>query len=656
VSPPDDGAPDDGGGGDDHAGAGPAAAGGSSDAAPAEIGADGAPTGRRRRRRRRRGEGGEPRDPGEAEAAPDAAVAASDDGHAGAPAPAPGEAAPAPRGARPGGDSRGPRPERPPGDRGPRPERPPGDRGPRPDRGQPAARTDDRGPRPDRGQPAARTDDRGPRPDRGQPADARGPRGDRPAGERGPRPERGQPADARGPRADRPAGERGPRPDRGQPAARTDDRGPRPDRPAGERGPRPERGVRADAPGPRPERGRGDRPRDAGADRARTPEAEADDLDQGWDAPAAGGFERKGAPAARVITPAADDDAADARPEPAAVPAEDDGPVTPITLAADLPADPPIDDLDPLTADLTTDDVAHLAADVANLVGVRLGGAGRVTLCDAGDASYGLGDQVVIDTERGPRLATVAIPSARRASRDKQLRRVLRRANPGDQVQEAQAAAGAQHVLRAAKDKAAQLRLPIKVFRAERAGGRVLIYFTSDERVDVREFLRDLGQVAGGKIELRQLGVRDEAKMVGGIGSCGQELCCTTWLPEFVPVSIKMAKDQGLVLNPTKVSGQCGRLKCCLVYEQATYAELRKGLPKLGKRVITPVGEGRVVEVDVLRQRIRVGYGPGDSQVHPAAEIKPMFPAQQGGRPAPDEPDEPDDPDPAGPADGNAPA
>ncbi|MCE9579322.1 MAG: hypothetical protein K8W52_39725, partial [Deltaproteobacteria bacterium] len=266
--------------------------------------------------------------------------------------------------------------------------------------------------------------------------------------------------------------------------------------------------------------------------------------------------------------------------------------------------------------------------------------------CDAGDASYAKGDEVVVDTDRGPRLATVAIGSARRASRDKQLRRVLRKAGAGDRAQEAQAAAGAPHVLRAAKDKAAQLKLPIKVFRAERSGGRVLIYFTSDERIDVREFLRDVGQVAGAKVELRQLGVRDEAKMVGGIGSCGQELCCTTWLPEFVPVSIKMAKDQGLVLNPTKVSGQCGRLKCCLVYEQATYAELRKGLPKLGKRVITPVGEGRVVEVDVLRQRIRVGYGPGDSQVHPAGEIKPMFPPQQAGRPAPaDEPDDSDDSD-----------
>jgi cell fate regulator YaaT (PSP1 superfamily) len=138
--------------------------------------------------------------------------------------------------------------------------------------------------------------------------------------------------------------------------------------------------------------------------------------------------------------------------------------------------------------------------------------------------------------------------------------------------------------------------------------------------------------------------------MVGGIGSCGLELCCTTWLPEMVPVSIKMAKDQGLVLNPTKVSGQCGRLKCCLVYEQATYAEMRKGLPKLGKRVITPHGEGRVVEVDVLRQRIRVATGPGEFHVLTAAEITPLFPSQQPGRPTTDAEPEPEpepEPDPA---------
>ncbi|MBL4632945.1 MAG: hypothetical protein JKY56_03685, partial [Kofleriaceae bacterium] len=135
------------------------------------------------------------------------------------------------------------------------------------------------------------------------------------------------------------------------------------------------------------------------------------------------------------------------------------------------------------------------------------------------------------------------------------------------------------------------------------------------------------------RVDLRHFGARDEAKLVGGIGSCGQELCCTTWLPAFVPVSIKNAKDQGLVLNPSKVSSQCGRLKCCLVYEQDHYAELRKGLPKLGKRVITQDGfEGRVVEVDVLHQRIRVGIGRGESKVYGKDEVKPMFASQAPGK------------------------
>jgi len=126
--------------------------------------------------------------------------------------------------------------------------------------------------------------------------------------------------------------------------------------------------------------------------------------------------------------------------------------------------------------------------------------------------------------------------------------------------------------------------------------------------------------------------VRDEAKMVGGIGSCGRELCCSTFLPGFVPVSIKMAKDQGLVLNPTKVSGQCGRLKCCLVYEQDTYKEMHKGMPKVGKRVETPAGPGKVVELDVLRQRIRVWFDEGGSETFPADVVRRIEPPPQPGR------------------------
>ncbi|HSN24985.1 MAG TPA: regulatory iron-sulfur-containing complex subunit RicT, partial [Kofleriaceae bacterium] len=318
----------------------------------------------------------------------------------------------------------------------------------------------------------------------------------------------------------------------------------------------------------------------------------------------------------------------EAPPEAGVAWGTDDGaPAPDVTLAADLPADAPADDPDPVTWPLASGPGAQLGSDVANVVGVRFVPAGRITWCDAGDGDYAPGDRVMVDSDRGARLAWIATEPQRKATRDRGLRRVMRRANEGDLRGERTGEADAQQALRVAKDKAADLKLPLKVFRVERSPGKLLVYYTSDERLDLRDFVRDVGGATGARVELRQLGVRDEAKVVGGIGSCGLTLCCTTWLPDFVPVSIKMAKDQGLVLSPTKVSGQCGRLKCCLVYEQAGYAELRKGLPKLGKRVIGARGEGRVVEVDVLRQRVRVSYGAGDTEVVPASEVKPLFPS-----------------------------
>ena len=325
-------------------------------------------------------------------------------------------------------------------------------------------------------------------------------------------------------------------------------------------------------------------------------------------------------------------------------PLDDDGPAAPITLAPDLPLDD-LDDLDPTTAVLAETDVAGLGLAVARVLGVRLEPTGRVYWVDAGDGDYAVGERVLVDGERDQRIAMVATPTNRRAARERPSRRVNRRALASERAGDP-APERAREVLTLAKQRAAALGLRVKVFRIEYGqapssggrGGRINLYFTTDERdrVDLRELVRDLGTTTGARIELRQVGARDEAKQIGGIGSCGQELCCSTWLPEFVPVSIKMAKDQGLVLNPTKVAGQCGRLKCCLVYEQATYAEMRKGLPKLGKRVVTAQGEGRVVEVDVLRQRLRVAFGPGESVVFAAGEVKPLFPPQPPGGRRPD--------------------
>jgi len=328
---------------------------------------------------------------------------------------------------------------------------------------------------------------------------------------------------------------------------------------------------------------------------------------------------------------------ADAEEESAAVAAapsvswgsEDDTAAPPVVLAPDLPVDAPADDPDPLTWPLVNGAGAQLGDDVASVVGVRFVPAGRIQWADAGDGDYTPGERVMVDSDRGPRLGWIATVPSRKATRDRGLRRVIRRANEQDLKSDRDGDADRAGALRIAKDKAAALKMPLKVFRVEKLPGKLNVYYTAEDeraRLDMRDFVREIGQATNLRVELRQLGVRDEAKVVGGIGSCGLTLCCTTWLPDFVPVSIKMAKDQGLVLSPTKVSGQCGRLKCCLVYEQAGYAEMRKGLPKLGKRVITARGDGRVVEVDVLRQRVRVSYGMGDSEVLPATDVKPMFP------------------------------
>jgi cell fate regulator YaaT (PSP1 superfamily) len=344
------------------------------------------------------------------------------------------------------------------------------------------------------------------------------------------------------------------------------------------------------------------------------------------------------APRLEARRPAANDDDHDAVPESAGAAwgTEEDGPPKDVTLAADLPTEAASADLDPSTAPLLDGGTASLSGDIANMVGVRSVTGGRIQWFDAGDTDLKIGERVLVDTERGPRLGTVATAATRRQLRERNARRVLRRANEADLRGERDGEAERAKALRIAKDVAAALRLPLKVFRVELngplgRGSKLNVYYNTDERLDLRDFVRDLGNKTGGRIELRQLGTRDEAKAVGGIGSCGLTLCCTTWLPDFVPVSIKMAKDQGLVLSPTKIAGQCGRLKCCLVYEQAGYAELRKGLPKLGKRVVAPRGEGRVVEVDVLRQRVRVSYGMGDTEVLPASEVKPLFPS--GGAP-----------------------
>jgi cell fate regulator YaaT (PSP1 superfamily) len=261
-----------------------------------------------------------------------------------------------------------------------------------------------------------------------------------------------------------------------------------------------------------------------------------------------------------------------------------------------------------------------------NLVGVRLAPQGRTLEYDAGELRLEAGDQVMVDDRRGGlALALVTVASGRRsAGAAGPMGKVHRRAEPPDH-ERARAEQGRQdETLAFARQRAHARGLSIKFFRIEVAPGgeRTTFYFSSEQRVDFRELVRDLAARLHHRIELRQVGVRDEAKMVGGIGSCGRELCCSTFLPHFAPVTIRMAKNQNLALNPSRVSGQCGRLKCCLVYEEAQYLEAGKALPRHGRRVDTPDGPGRVEDLDVLRGRVRVSFPDRPPATYAAADLR----------------------------------
>lgn len=266
-----------------------------------------------------------------------------------------------------------------------------------------------------------------------------------------------------------------------------------------------------------------------------------------------------------------------------------------------------------------------------DVVGVRFKKAGKIYYFDPAEHPVSKDQHVIVETARGVEYGKVVIGPKTVGESDVvlPLKKVIRVASDVDAqaVEENRSAAKNAFGIGLQKIKDHELKMKLVDVEYTFDRNKIIFYFTAEGRVDFRELVKDLASVFRTRIELRQIGVRDEAKMLGGIGPCGRVLCCSSWLGDFEPVSIKMAKDQGLVLSPTKIAGQCGRLKCCLVYEQAGYAEMRKGLPKLGKRVVSARGEGRVVEVDVLRQRVRVSYGMGDTEVLPASEVKALFPS-----------------------------
>ncbi len=245
------------------------------------------------------------------------------------------------------------------------------------------------------------------------------------------------------------------------------------------------------------------------------------------------------------------------------------------------------------------------------VVGVRFRHGSRIYYFNPGAVQVTKGDYVIVETAGGIEYG-LAVTDVRLAGDEDvvaPVRPVLRVATEADQEQYKKNLEEEQSAFAACQEKIAARGLEMNLVGAEMNfdGTKLLFYFTAEGRVDFRELVKDLAQAFRTRIELRQIGVRDEAKMGGGIGICGRPFCCHTFLADFAPVSIKMAKDQNLSLNPTKISGTCGRLMCCLKYEQATYEELNKRLPSEGDTVETVDGAGEVLHINVLRQLIKVG-------------------------------------------------
>ncbi|MBQ9855240.1 MAG: stage 0 sporulation family protein [Clostridia bacterium] len=253
---------------------------------------------------------------------------------------------------------------------------------------------------------------------------------------------------------------------------------------------------------------------------------------------------------------------------------------------------------------------------MATVIGVRFKKAGKVYYFSPGEVWPAPGEFVIVETTRGIELGEV-VTGAREVADEKlvaPLKNVIRKATDEDLQVQATNEEREKEAFQICVQKIEQHKLEMKLVSVEYTfdDSKIIFYFTANGRVDFRDLVKDLAGIFHMRIELRQIGVRDEAKMLGGLGACGRQICCGAFLGDFQPVSIKMAKEQNLSLNPTKISGQCGRLMCCLKYEQDYYEETLKKLPRVGKDIMTPDGVGIVTEINVLRERVKVRVKTGD--------------------------------------------
>ncbi|MHB0913519.1 MAG: PSP1 domain-containing protein [Armatimonadota bacterium] len=249
------------------------------------------------------------------------------------------------------------------------------------------------------------------------------------------------------------------------------------------------------------------------------------------------------------------------------------------------------------------------------VVGVSFKKAGKVYYFDPCGLELREGDFIIAETARGTEFGEVLVEPKEVAEADivPPLKRVLRKASAHDMERETANREKEKRALSVCQEKVHAHNLPMKLIDAEYCfdGNQVTFYFSAESRVDFRELVKDLAGALRAKVQLHQVGVRDEAKLFGGLGPCGRVLCCTSFLSGFEPVSMKMAKEQSLFLNPLKFSGICGKLMCCLKYEYHTYKEAHSRLPGVGSMVETPKGPGRVVEVNVIRESLSVEMGDG---------------------------------------------
>ncbi len=270
------------------------------------------------------------------------------------------------------------------------------------------------------------------------------------------------------------------------------------------------------------------------------------------------------------------------------------------------------------------------------VVGVRFRKAGKIYYFDPGFLELKAGQDVIVETSRGLELGEV-IQGAKEVNKSEivpPLKPVRRLATEADYKRLAENKEKEKEAMTLCQEKIKKHKLNMKLVDVEYTfdHNKIVFYFTAEGRVDFRELVKDLAAVFRTRIELRQIGVRDEAKMLGGLGPCGRGLCCATFLGEFEPVSIRMAKEQSLSLNPTKISGICGRLMCCLRYEAGQYEDAREDFPEIGGVVITPNGEGKVVAQNIIKKSVTVELKESAKmQDFPVEEIEKISPGRNQG-------------------------